>query len=307
MDLKGISVWSVTINWPLLLLGAFLTLSLGLGTHIVLITYFHVPYPYSQPNFSILKYTNQVAIAIGAILLYRKSVLFASGLSVMTKIFVFFLLLTTTTERLLRSPLMDGFVTTAWIYSFISNFPKLASWLVLASLIAPTARFLSSWMKVALAAIGYATIANVIVGPAVIHLYQPILAAAASLQHDAIYGFPYGWQVTSAAYVTYIEPVVSCLVVAAITWEKLSDRTVWKIVSLTLLIAVVRGSLLSPIAYAAFHSDHWWAAFVSDGQFTLESIVLGFLTALTWNASLMSPLKTSETDATTNNDGGLGA
>lgn len=277
------------IHWPKLWLGALISLVLALGTHVVMITYLHVPFPADPPSTGLLLFANRVLIVLGAVLLYERSDLARSSLASPWKVLLCFVLFTTMTERLLRSPLMNGFVTSAYAYSFLGTVPTLIRWLVLACLVVLAGtRCRAPWQKVAVAIAG-AGIVFLLVGPLATAAYAPVLTKFASLDHDAVYPFPYGWQVTSAAFITFVESVAACLVAAALTWQRLPARPLWKVLCFALLVTMLRGSVLSSPAYAVSHADRFLAALVSDGQFTVESVVLGLLTGLTWMGARSQP------------------
>ncbi len=273
------------IHWLKLWLGALVSLALSLGTHVVMITYLHVPFPADSPTTGLLLFANRVLIVLGALLLYERSDLARSSLAAPWKVLLCFVLFTTMTERLLRVPLMNGFVTTAYAYSFLGTVPTLIRWLVLACLVVLAGtRWRAPWQKAAVAVAG-AALVFLVVGPLATAAYAPVLTKFTYLNHDAVYPFPYGWQVTSAAFVTFVEPVAACLVAAALIWQRLPSRPLWKVLCFALLVVMLRGSVLSSLAYAVNHADRFWAALISDGQFTAESALLGLLTGFTWMAA----------------------
>ena len=277
------------VRWSRLWPGAMISLVLGLGVHVVMITYLHVPYPDDPPTTGTLLFCNRVLIVLAALLLYERSELARCSLAVPWKMLLCFVLFTTMIELLLRVPLMNGFVSTAWAYSFLGVVPKLVPWVVLACIVVLTGtRWREPWQKIAVAVAG-AGIAFLIVRPLVTAAYQPVLTQFAYLNHDAVYPFPYGWQVTTAAFITYAEPVTACLVTAALTWKRLPARPLSKVLFFALLVTMLRGSVLSPLAHAVKHADRFWPAFLSSGQFSAESVILGVLTGITWMVARPQP------------------
>ena len=269
-------------HWPKLWLGALVSLVLGLGTHVIMLSCLHVLFPSDPPTTGVLVFANRVLVVLAALLLYERSDLAHGPLAAPWKVLLCFGLFTTMTELLLRYPLMNGFVTTAWQYWFLKAVPRLVPWFVLACLVVLAGmRCRKPWQKATVAVAG-AGVVFLLVEPMATMAYAPVLTKFAYLGHDDVYPFPYGWQVTSAAFITYAEPVAACLVAASLVWKRLPARPLWKVLCFALLVVMLRGSALSPLAYAVKHADRFWAALVSDGQFTVESVALGLLTGLTW-------------------------
>ena len=126
------------IHWAKLWLGALVSLVLGLGTHVVMITFLHIPYPSEPTTTGVLLFCNRVLVVLAALLFYERSALARCSLAAPWKVLLCFVLFTTMTERLLRVALMNGFVRTAWTYSFVEVVPGLIPWFVLACFVVIT-------------------------------------------------------------------------------------------------------------------------------------------------------------------------
>jgi hypothetical protein len=69
------------------------------------------------------------------------------------------------------------------------------------------------------------------------------------LSHDDVYLPPYGWHVQIPAYLTFIEPVIACLIIYANVEQNLSRRSPIRYLQFILLIMMVRRVLISPFIY----------------------------------------------------------
>ena len=93
----------------------------------------------------------------------------------------------------------------------------------------------SLWAKEGIAAVltGIATFA---IRPALGIIFAPALKAGAHLDHPEVYAFPYGWRVLIPAYITYAEPVIACMCIAFLVWERLSAKVGLRILQFLSLI-----------------------------------------------------------------------
>jgi hypothetical protein len=270
------------LSWTRLFSGAFFTLTLGLGTHVVMMTVLAIPYPYNPPSAGIVLFANQVLIVLGSLILYQRAGFDTRLRSISLRSVCCFLLLATLTELLIRDAAMNGFVTSAYAYAILEVLPKLLLWLFISILLSVTGRFLKTPGRRLLGSAAIAAVSFIGLKPLIGDYFATLLKAYAYLDHAPIYGFPYGWQVTTAAFITYAEPVSAALVAAWLIFDELPGRAIARVAMFTLIIVMIRGSCLGWLAYGIKHSDRFFAASVSSGQFALESVVLGVLSGLTW-------------------------
>lgn len=273
---------SCRFSWTRLSIGMAATLVLGLGTHVTMMTVLHVSYPYNPPKSGFLLYVNEALIVFGSITLYQLT-LFDKRLSRLSlRIACTFLLLTMITERLIRDAAMNGFVTSAYIYASLEVLPKLLLWLVLSTFVCLAARFCVAVVPRAVGSAIIGAVVFLVVKPAIDAYFANVLQSFAYLDHAPVYGFPYGWQVTTAAFITYIEPVTACLFASWLIFDRLPGGTTQRILAFAGIIVLIRGSAIGWLAYGIKYADHFLTALVSSGQFALESLVLGLLTGITW-------------------------
>jgi hypothetical protein len=84
------------------------------------------------------------------------------------------------------------------------------------------------------------------------------------------------------AYLTYVEPVIAALLIAALVWDNLSSRAPLRILQFTLLLLLIRHHLFALAIYPFYTKASTTTALLSMGQFTLETITLSLMTTLTW-------------------------
>jgi hypothetical protein len=93
---------------------------------------------------------------------------------------------------------------------------------------------------------------------------------------------PYGPNVLIPAYATFVEPALACLFCAAFSWKHLPGGLWSKVLIFILLILALKKQLFAAFIYAFYAKLPFWAGLSSMGQFSLEALALGLLTALTW-------------------------
>ena len=188
-------------------------------------------------------------------------------------------------EMFFRAPIMDSVVTTAWTFSFLSNLPSLIPWLILATLIVALAPYLKSlWLQLLASLALYAAV-FLALKPLITRVATTVLTHFSYLAHDEVYGQPYGAHVLVPAYLTYAEPVIACIFIAALLWNQLAPRLPLRLLQFTLIILAIKHVLFAPFIFVFYAKMPHPTALLSMGQFTLEAITLAVLGGLTWQYS----------------------
>jgi hypothetical protein len=269
------------IRWEVLTAGLVCTVMVGLGVHVVLQQVLHVPYPSNYPRHVWLEHVDQAMIVLGLLLLLSWSADTLEKLSFIARWLVLFVLYAMLRETL-RGALMEGVVTTAYVFPLLSMVPKLLGFLVLTLLsVAVQPMLARMWQKVVAAGVIYAAV-TFAVQPLINHLLEALLAHFSYLQHDEVYPAPYGAHVLIPAYLTFVEPAIACVACAALVGSGLAKRPSRPWVQFILLVLLLRRSLFPPFIYALYQPQHRTLAFISAGQFSLETIALALLAVLTW-------------------------
>ncbi len=272
-----------SVNWLLLLVGAVLTAILALSVHVVMLQILNIPFPSGYPHAGIGAWLNTAAAVLAAILLYVLGFDRFKGQSLITRSLVLFLLITMLQELFFRAPMMEGVATTAWAFSFLSNLPRLLNWLLLSFLIVALGPWLRGMLARVIASIALYAIVFLAFRPFLERVSAPVITHFAYLAHDEVYGLPYGLHVLIPAYLTFAEPVLAAFVIAALLWDRLSPRTPMRLLEFTLIILLIRCHLIALAIYPFYAKMSTGVALLSMGQFTLETMMLGVMTGLTWH------------------------
>jgi hypothetical protein len=249
----------------------------------------HVPYPAGFPHTGLGTWLNTAPSVFGALLIYTLSSSSFHRRPFIIRCLALFLLLTMLQELFFRAPIMDSVVTTAWTFSFLSNVSRLLVWFLLAILIVAIAPFLKNLALKIIASIALYPAVFLAAKPLIDRAFAPILQHFSNLSHDEVYGLPYGMHVLVPAYLSYAEPVIACILIAALVWDNLAPRLPLRLLQFALIILLVRHVLLAPFIFPFYAKMPATTALFSMSQFTFEAITLAILSALTWNFSRTPP------------------
>ena len=280
---------SIAGRWPGLIIGMGLTIVAGLSVHVIMLQGLHVPYPDNSLVGWPARYLN-VALAMLATILFNTMA--SSRLDTYSRLVrsvLVFLIFSMLHEALIRAAVMDGVVTTAWTYSFLSNLPVLLTNLVICILIvwvSPSLRLV--WQKI-VAALILAALLWFVCQPLIGLAFSPILNSLSFLAHDEIYKQPYGWHVLVPAYATFAEPVVASFVIAFLVWDRLSAMLWIRTLQFVLLIMLMKGSIVPTLFYSVYLKLDLPTAIASEGQFGLETLIVAVMTALVWQYGYSMP------------------
>jgi len=263
-------------------LGGLVTLVLSLSLHVVMLEVLHIPYPDNAPSTGWAVYSNYLLGVAATFYFYRLSFRSFSSFSFPSRCLRVFVLLAMLDESLIRAPLMNGIVTSAWGYSVVQNLPAVLPHLLLACLMVLTMPRLPRIRQQLPVAFSGAAALFFVCEPLIRRqilivlswLPQPRLA-------DAIVP-PYGLKVLVPAYVTFFEPVLACFLLAGLVWHRLSAAPVKRLGQFTLLYMLMRGALLRPFIYMFYAKLPPVTAFLSMSQFSFEVAALAVLTAITF-------------------------
>ncbi|WP_419729257.1 hypothetical protein [Lichenicola sp.] len=231
-------------------------------------------------------FLTQAAMAVAALVVWRLATPSLDGLSKPARCLLLFVLLAMLFQRLIRHPLMDAVVTTAWSYSFLANLPALVPFLVIACLVGwTTPRPLRPWQLI-VSGLAIAVLAFPVGGMLAAWLSRPLLASAGDLAHAAVYTMPYGMHVLVPAYVTALEPATATVALAGLVWDRLPGGTYARIAGFSVLVMVLDLHLLQPLVVLATEGPDRGSALVGIGQSWLATLVQSMLGAATWAFSV---------------------
>jgi hypothetical protein len=241
-----------------------------------------VPYPINYPFSGWPAFLSVTLTALALTYFYQLSNDGWAEVSLPARCLYIFVLAAMVRETLIRRPVMNGFATTAWRYSLVDNLPRLITVLLISCLVVAAAPKLDQLWKKILGALLIAVLVQLVCVPFIDRAFAHIMASLEYLNHDEVYKVPYGWQIEVPAYITYAEPVAACFIMVALIWNKLPGSLLTRICAFVLLVLMINASLIRPVVYVFYAPFSATVALLSAGQFFLEALTLGLLTALTW-------------------------
>jgi hypothetical protein len=272
------------------MVGGVCTLVGGLSVHVILQQTFHVPFPSQYPAHAFIEQLDQATIVFGLLLFVSWAAGTVSRFPFVGRWAIVFTVYVMLRESL-RAALMEGVVTTSFVYPMLELIPKLSAALVLTFLCVLAQPVVPRiWQKIVASGVIYVIVSSILAF-ATRQFFAPLLAHFAYLQHNEVYLMPYGENVLVPAYLTYVEPVVGCIIAAGLVWQRLACRSRGAIVWFTFLILLLRRSLFPPFIYLIYERHQRLTALISAGQFSLETITLAVFAALTWRFSVYLPNK----------------
>lgn len=278
------------INWRWLVPGFFVTGVAAWGVHSVLLEACKVPYPAQLPHTGIVPFLNYAASVWALFIFCRLAAPRVSTLRIWQKCLGLGVLLVMLNETL-RVAFIVGVITTAWTYSFVDQVQSAFAPFLLGVLVALVAPQTRRWWQQLAATFVIAIVMFFGVRPLVAAAFKPLLDAMAHLNHAPIYSNT-SWQLNTAACVGIVEPTLASFVMVALVWPHLSGPLLWRTAQFALLLALINRVFFTAFYYPFFVSSlSVPMAMLSAGQFTLEWLTLGFLTALTWHLSWLGSVK----------------
>ena len=269
------------ISWPILVVGAIIVTVISLSVHVIMLQVWGVPFP---DRTGVALWANFLNVAIAVIAL---STFYGLARPQMTRWptwlrWLVVALLFGSLKEVFRGNLMNGVVTTAWVFSFAQMIAPIAYSLILGACVVwalPLVRNRALGIGAMLVAAAFMMFA---VKPLVGFALSPLMQAVSALNHQDVYPFPYGWHVLFWAYVTYLEPVMACFAAAALVLPGLSPRPILRITQFSGLILCIKGALLPTLLFGFFNARGLGIGMISESQFLLEGLALSVLVALIW-------------------------
>ncbi|PHV12291.1 hypothetical protein CSQ89_06430 [Chitinimonas sp. BJB300] len=241
----------------------------------------NIPYPSGYPKNGWVPFIDNVGILLAAIFIYQFSHEKLRRHSPIAQILIMTLLLSALKEVLIRAPLMNAIVSSAWMYAFIGNLPAILTCLCIACFVVVFGphRLGTLWHKMIAAILGAIAIQWIAI-PGANALTEFLLPFVPQpRQQDAILP-PYQLNVLVPAYLTYAEAVIACFILGWLSWWNIGQGPIKRIVLFTIFIMLLKRLLLAPIFYIFYSDLSPIMAVLSMGQFSLEAMALGLLSGI---------------------------
>jgi len=268
--------------WPIIIAGAIATTGASLGIHIWMLQVLGVPFP-DRSAVSVWAAFLNNAVATWALLTFYAVVRPQLSSLASWQRWLLLAALFGMLKELFRGQIMNAVVTTAWTFSAAQVISPIIYSLVLAALVVLLEPRLKGMVARSVVALVVTAIMAFAIRPAIGLLLSPLMEAVASLNHEDVYPFPYGWHVLSWAYITYLEPVIACIVAASLAWKKLDLRPRVRILQFTGLVVLIKGALLPTFLFSLWNSAGISQGMLSESQFLFEAILLGLCGGMTWS------------------------
>ncbi|MBK1896152.1 hypothetical protein [Chryseobacterium paridis] len=262
--------------------GFIIAILVSLSIHIVMLQVIGVQYPDNSGVPLIPRLLNKWLSILALFIFYYLAKDKLSKKSIIIQSIIVFLLYSMLKEVLIRANLMEGVVTTSWIFPFIKAGPQLLGYLILAFALVISNFFIKKKWQLFMVSILITCLFQFIVEPMLNSLFAPIIASYSHLAHEAIYELPYGWHVLVPAYLTFAEPVIAAFVIVYYIWDNIAGKAWQKVVSIGILICLIKGALFPLFLFTPYLKLKFTSAVASEIQFTLEFLALGILTSAFW-------------------------
>ena len=205
---------SECVSWPVLIVGAIITMVLSLSVHAVMLKGLHVPYPYKFPHTGWARLPDGILSAFGAIYLSAHLPQSIRKRGFALRCALVFFLLATIHETFFRDPFMEFInLSNFTLYPFLDNIPKLIPLAVIAIGVESWTRREHDFKANLVAAALLAAIDGLLVKPFANYAFTGVSYFTESQEGHQRYGLPYDWHILLPAYLTFFEPVIAALVV----------------------------------------------------------------------------------------------
>lgn len=273
------------VLWGRVVVAFFLTAVLSLSVHAVMLQVFDVPYPSESISSPLPDIVNYAIASWASLWFFTRMRRAWPGHSPAFHAAILFVLFCGLNETL-RGWFMNAYCTTSehgWLFFALVALPKTIFYAATALLAALVDRVFKGrgQRRIAMLAmplcLGLAAHPWVSWGQAALSTRFAYLMAGGGWCQ-----LPYGMNVLVPAYLTFVEPALACLVLAAFAAPFLCRDWKGRAVQFTLLTLALKKQLFMAFFYAIYAPLPFVSALASMGQFSLEAAVLGFATALSW-------------------------
>lgn len=283
--------WAVREKKSLLYLSIMLcvTAFVSLSMHAVILQTFHPPALIDSGGHGeeeIIYYLTRFLTVIAIIFIYLKSKQRWVRFNLFLRSFLFALLLVALAENIVRVPLMNILVGNPWPYQLMMSFQFFIKFFVLSFFVCVLfgkevlrnmeKNFRAALLIVLLSLIYIVTekIVGIILSPSVFHLSEQSI--------NPIFP-PYDLNILIPAYITYLEPAVASFVLFYLIKDQLKVSSFFKKGLIWAgVIMLFHGGIYSLFQIIFSQGNIFYRLFYY-GQFLWEYLVLGILTACSFN------------------------
>ena len=276
-----------SLNWPVLLTGMLTMLLFPASIHVFMLNVMHVPPPDSSHVPQWASTLNDACSILALAVFYQLARPKLARRSLFLQCLVVSALYATIRQEILGI-VMDGVFTTAYAYSFLAEIPELLYCFLVGCLTVLVILKVQAPRRKTIGAVLMAVVLGGAIRPLLTRLYAPFLKSVSYLGHAPIFRLPLGWHFLIPAYLLTTEVVVACILVAALTWPRLSSAPMVRFLQFALIVMFIKGNVLRFALYSFYIPFKLSLAFLSESQYFLDWVALSWLTVLTWQVSQRS-------------------
>ena len=265
--------------WIFLIAAAILVGAVSLSIHVVMLQGLGVPFPDRGGVTIWPRLLDSSLASLALIAFYALAQPRLSGVAPWIRVLIVALLYAMLKE-VARGAAMGGIVTTAYLFNAAQALIPILHCIAVAILVVAITPLLRGPVAKLLGALGISALILFAIRPLIESVLGPWLQSISYLAHDDVYPFPYGAHVLFWAYVTYLEPLIACLIIALLVWPGLSARAPLRIVQFVALILLIKGSLIPTFLYGFYNASGVPLGMLSESQFLLETLALALGVAL---------------------------
>jgi hypothetical protein len=265
-------------NWLGLCLALAIAGAVSLSVHVIMLQVLGIPFPEDHaPLWASALNLIGTTTALIALRMIARDRLGQFWRTVLLTGLVLFML-----KEGLRGAVMNGVVTTGWSFSLAGALIPLLLGFGIAlfcAVLTPSSNSVGR-LLFAGAAAGVLTVGwQMAVGAGT----APLMAALAQFARPDVYHLPYPPIVLVPAYLTFIEPLIACALLAALVWDRLMGAFATRLAKFVVLVVFIKGVVLRTILFPAFMDPPFFQGMLSQSQFFFEFAALAVLTAVAWD------------------------
>ena len=270
------------VSWWRLVVVILLTTLVPLSIHIFILDVLAIPHPQNEVVPAWAVFFDEV-LSVGATLVFfqlTSSWFFQR--SAWFRPLALAIIYAMLNEALFRNVIMDIVVSHDVIYCIAENLARPTEYLFVCILITAVAPKLKKRWTIVGAAVVIAGFDVLLIRPAIEFPFERLVASIEYLDTGNIYNPPYGWQVDVPSYLTFIEPVLACLVIAVLVLPRGRHPRRFLFLRFVVIALAMRNAILPICLFSFFQPWTLGASILSESQFTLEALALVLLSGSGW-------------------------
>ncbi len=264
--------------WIRLALAVVVITPLSLGVHEIMLEGLRVPHP---PRLHLPAWApclNALSVVTGLGLICR----FADTRIPLRRLLRLLGLAVVMLNETLRVYFIDVALCKAWLFQGVTAVPNaLYLFLLACTVVIVSRRARRNWNFAGLL-MTIAVAFPLLVRPALDRVMIPVLRSLARFDYPQLYFEPYPLKIFVPIYAGYLEPVLATFLVAWMVWPAMRVLKWQRVLLFSIIILLLKGSIINLLVWSFWIPGSLAMGMLSEGQFTMEVLVLGLLTGSAW-------------------------